>query len=450
MNYKSETPVPKILVIEDDLTFSRILETFLSRKGYEVLCRHDLKSGISTLKSSPFDLVLLDFQLPDGRATDLLALLDVEFSRLPVIVITSFNDVRTAVQTVKLGAVDYITKPVNPDELLMIIQKNLAPQPVAEENKAPEEFSIIKGESLASEKLYSHIELVAPTDMSVMIIGESGTGKEHIARLIHNLSKRADQPFIAIDCGVLSKELAGSELFGHVKGAFTGALTNKVGLLESADGGTVFLDEIGNLSYDVQVKLLRMLQERTIQPIGSNKTIQLDVRLITATNENLLQEIQNGNFREDIYHRINEFKIQMPPLRERGEDLLLFIDHFIKTSNRELGKKVKKVSPEVMEIFLNYDWPGNLRELKNVVRRMVLLSPTEVIQKDVLPEDMQKNDFSKSTSGSDLKSMQENHEREMILNTLEKVRYNKSKAARLLNIDRKTLYYKMERYGISK
>lgn len=442
--------VVNVLLIEDDLTFSKIMDTFLTRKGFKIELRHDIKSGIEALSAKQYDLLLLDYSLPDGSGSEIISRQGIDFSPLPTIVITSFNDVRTAVKLMKSGIHEYITKPVNPEELLMVIEQALNKKiPESQPNIQPTD--LIQGTSAVSEKLYQHIALVAPTEMSVMIIGESGTGKEHIARLIHTLSKRADQPFVAIDCGVLSKELAGSELFGHVKGAFTGALQNKIGLLESAEGGTVFLDEIGNLGYDVQVKLLRMLQERTIQPIGSNKTIKVDVRLITATNENLQEVISQGNFREDIYHRINEFKIQVPPLRERNADLALFVNHFIKTSNTELDRKIERVSDEVMDIFHRYDWPGNLRELKNVIKRMVLLSGGKVAGKEFLPEEMlfsltQQN----PARSSDLKVFQENNEKEMITQALIQTKNNKSKAARLLNIDRKTLYYKMERYGIEK
>lgn len=442
--------VVNVLLIEDDLTFSKIMDTFLTRKGFKMEIRHDIKSGIEALSAKQYDLLLLDYSLPDGSGSEIISRQGIDFSPLPTIVITSFNDVRTAVKLMKSGIHEYITKPVNPEELLMVIEQALNKKiPESQPNIQPTD--LIQGTSAVSEKLYQHIALVAPTEMSVMIIGESGTGKEHIARLIHTLSKRTEQPFVAIDCGVLSKELAGSELFGHVKGAFTGALQNKIGLLESAEGGTVFLDEIGNLGYDVQVKLLRMLQERTIQPIGSNKTIKVDVRLITATNENLQEGISQGNFREDIYHRINEFKIQVPPLRERSADLALFVNHFIKTSNTELDRKIERVSDEVMDIFHRYDWPGNLRELKNVIKRMVLLSGGKVAGKEFLPEEMlfsltQQN----PARGSDLKVFQENNEKEMITQALIQTKNNKSKAARLLNIDRKTLYYKMERYGIEK
>jgi two-component system response regulator HydG len=307
----------------------------------------------------------------------------------------------------------------------------------------------IEGQSKGAHKLTEHIQLVAPTDMSVLIMGESGTGKEYVARSIHTLSKRKDEPFVAIDCGTLSKDLAASELFGHLKGAFTGALNDKKGVFETANGGTVFLDEIGNLGYDVQVKLLRMLQERTIQPVGSNKLINVDIRLVSATNENLISSISKGGFREDIYHRINEFKIQVPSLREREKDLELFVAHFIQLANKELGKAVENVTVEVMEIFKNYDWPGNLRELKNVIKRMVLLSKTTIAGKDVLPDEMIDTIYGQPKKQTlDLKAIQEAGEKETISKVLQQTKYNKTKAAKLLNIDRKTLYYKMELYGI--
>lgn len=440
--------VVNVLLIEDDLTFSKIMESFLSKKGFHLEVCHNLKSGAEALKANTYDLLLLDYRLPDGSGAEIISRQGIDFPAIPTIVITSFNDVRTAVSFMKSGVYEYITKPVNPDELLMVIEQALNKKVVPQKPDLPAE-ELIQGKSAVAEKLYEHIALVAPTEMSVMIIGESGTGKEHVARLIHRLSKRKEGPFVAIDCGILSKELAGSELFGHVKGAFTGALQNKTGLLESAEGGTVFLDEIGNLSYDVQIKLLRMLQERTIQPIGASKPLKVDVRLITATNENLQEGIAQGHFREDIYHRINEFRIQMPPLRERTGDLELFVGHFIRTSNAELDRKVERISDEVMDIFYRYDWPGNLRELKNVIKRMVLLSTGKVAGKEHLPDEMTLALTSQSSS-SDLKAFQESNEKELIQQALIQAKHNKSKAARLLNIDRKTLYYKMERYGIEK
>jgi two-component system response regulator HydG len=400
---------------------------------------------------STFDLLLLDYRLPDGTALDLLNWIKASAQALPVIIMTSFNDVRTAVKAMRLGAFDYITKPVNPDELLMIIKSALGNHSAVEVEitETPEQY--IKGNSPYSDKLHSYIDIVAPTDMAVLVMGESGTGKEYVARMIHRQSKRGAKPFVAIDCGALSKELAASELFGHVKGSFTGALADKKGVFEYAEGGTVFMDEVGNLEYDVQVKLLRSLQEKVIQPVGSNKQVQVNVRMITATNDDLLNSVGTGSFRQDLYHRINEFKIQLSPLRVLGDDINIFIRHFIQQANAELGRKVTGISAAAKNILTRYDWPGNLRELKNVIKRMVLLSAEEIAGIETLPEEMVfavENDL--VTSESDLKAQNEVNEKSLIQKTLQQVKYNKSKAARLLHIDRKTLYLKMERYGLDK
>ena len=310
--------------------------------------------------------------------------------------------------------------------------------------------SFIKGTSPQSDKLLEHIGLIAPTDMSVLIQGESGTGKEYVARMIHSQSKRSTKSFVAIDCGALSKELAASELFGHVKGAFTGAIADKKGVFEYAEGGTLFLDEVGNLSYDVQVKLLRALQEKVIQPVGSNKQIHVNVRIITATNDDLLNSVSNDGFRQDLYHRINEFKIQLAPLRQRNSDIDIFIKHFVQLANAELGRNVVRISSEANDILHRYDWPGNLRELKNVIKRMVLLSHGEIGGADTLPDEMlfSINNGPTTIKETDLKAQNEVNEKKLIQKTLQDVNYNKSKAAKLLNIDRKTLYSKMERYGL--
>ncbi|MCD0486783.1 sigma-54 dependent transcriptional regulator [Pedobacter sp. MC2016-14] len=440
----------KILIIEDDLTFSQLLEGFLTKYGHSPIAVNEVKKSVKILENQKFDLLLVDYRLPDGTGLDVLSYCREKGLAMPLIIMTSFNDVRTAVKSIQLGAVDYITKPVNPDELLMIINNALEVKPSTEKSgKSVLPADTIKGNSTTADKLYEHLSLVAPTDMSVIIQGESGTGKEYAARTLHQQSKRSNKPFVAIDCGALSKELAASELFGHAKGAFTGALTDKRGQFEAANGGTLFLDEIGNLSYEVQVKLLRALQERVIQPIGSTQNIAVDVRIIAATNDDLINSVSQGNFREDLYHRINEFKIQLPALRDRGKDLELFITHFIKISNTELDRNVQQLSDEAKGILMQYDWPGNLRELKNVIKRMVLLSPGTTAEASSLPDEMIiAIHQSPKPSGSDLKAINEVNEKALILETLLKVKYNKSKAAKLLNIDRKTLYSKMERYEI--
>jgi len=452
----------KILLVEDDTTFSTILEGFLKKNGHEVEVRYNVKSSIKSLDDS-LQLILLDYRLGDGTGLDVLEEVRSRGLQMPVIIMTSFNDVRTAVKAMRLGVFDYITKPVNPDELLMILKdaltdnkKEIAVTGPVKKNIRNEREDFVKGTSTPSKKLHEYINLVAPTDMSVLVRGESGTGKEYVARSIHLKSKRANKPFVSIDCGTLSKELAASELFGHIKGSFTGALTDKKGQFEEADGGTLFLDEIGNLSYDVQIKLLRALQERVIQPIGANKLTKVDVRVIAATNDDLLGSSASGNFREDLYHRINEFEIIVPALRDREGDMDTFISYFVDQANKELDRQVTKLSPDVIAIFKAYDWPGNLRELKNVIKRMVLLTAGNIAEVSTLPDEMvlsinQHKTLKQSHDAiaPDLKSQSEAHERQLILEVLQQVKYNKSKAAQVLNIDRKTLYNKLDKYGIS-
>lgn len=441
-----------ILLIEDDLTFSRILDGFLTKKGYQVNATHKGKDGLKAFESKSFDFILLDYRLPDTTGMDILLEIRRVNTTVPIVIMTSFSDIRTAVKAIKAGAYEYITKPVNPDELLMILQQALKREKVS----APVETSahdFVLGNSAVARELHEMVRLVAPTNMSVLIEGESGTGKENVARTIHRLSPRAKGPFVAVDCGSLSKELAGSELFGHVRGSFTGALTDKLGQFEAAHKGTIFLDEVGNLSYDVQVKLLRAIQERTVQPIGSNKEVKVDVRILTATNDDLAESVRKGEFREDLYHRLNEFKLKVPSVKERGKDLYEFLDFFREEANRDLQRNVKSFDPEVLKLFENYDWPGNLREMRNVVKRAVLLTIDDKVGLASLPQEMidsmRAMETREKTAGVyDLKALQEVQEREMILKTLQEVRYNKSKAARILNIDRKTLYLKMDKYGI--
>jgi two-component system response regulator HydG len=452
-----------LLLVEDDTTFSKLLSNFLGKHGHQVNVCSNIKEARQALNSAdpsePYEVLMLDYRLPDGNSVDFLKALRSEGNRTAAFIMTSFHDVRTAVTAMQIGAFDYITKPVNPEELLMVLREALnktesgssktAPKTRSSAKADKQALEFIEGKSKISKQLYEYVRLVSPTDMSVIIQGESGTGKEHVAKSIHRLSKRSSGPFVAIDCGSLSKELAASELFGHKKGAFTGALQDKIGQFEAADGGTLFLDEIGNLGYDVQIKLLRALQERIIVPIGATQQIKVDVRLIAATNEDLMTNAANGDFREDLYHRLNEFKIEVPALRKRGEDLGIFIQHFVDKANEELGRNVRELSKEVLDVFHKYDWPGNLRELNNVIKRLVLLSKEEVATLSALPAEMiTAMEEQQKPAGSDLKALQETHEKEMIEKVLQEVRYNKSKAAKLLNIDRKTLYYKIEKYHI--
>ena len=454
----------KILVIEDDLTFTKTLQAFLGKLGYEVHASSRAAEGLEKATKILPQLILLDYRLPDANGIEILSDLKKVKSDPQVILMTGFSDIRMAVQVMKMGAFDYITKPVNPDELKLLVEKAMKQsartediQEISEKEKPQSDpflgvDDFVKGTSIQSENLHQHIDLVAPTNMSVLILGESGTGKEYVARRIHMQSKRSKGRFVAVDCGALSEELAISELFGHIKGAFTGAHANKDGQFVIAKGGTLFLDEVGNLSYEVQVKLLRALQERTIQPLGSNDEIKVDVRIITATNENLLDQVRDGKFREDLYHRINEFKIQVSALIERKDDFWEFTDFFRKHANIDLHREVEDFDEEVKGIFNSYSWPGNIRELRNTVRRAILLSKdSKVVTAEALPPEMKEQSEEQKVQGAspyDLKAQKQNSEREIIIKTLEKAKYNKSKAARLLNIDRKTLYLKITKYDI--
>lgn len=439
-------PMAKILIVEDDMTFSSLLQNFLQKSGHEPIAVSSVSAGSKLVLNNHFDLLLLDYRLPDGTGIDLLNSIRSKNLLLPTIIMTSINEVRTAVKAIKSGAFDYITKPVNPDELLMIAEAALSNK----EQGGGEISDFVKGSNSQSRKLFEQIDLIAPTDFAVLIQGESGTGKEYVARMIHQQSKRSSKDFIAIDCGALSKELAASELFGHLKGAFTGAIADKKGVFEQADGGTLFLDEIGNLNYEVQIKLLRALQERTIVPVGGHKPIKVDVRIVTATNEDLNNNVSDGHFRLDLFHRLNEFKLQLPALRERGEDIDMFIDHFIAEANKEIGRNVKTLTPEAADMLHSYDWPGNLRELKNVIRRMVLLTAGEIAGVESLPDEMILFVPDKhGRNDADLKFQNEMNEKKLIQKILKEVNNNKSQAAKLLNIDRKTLYTKLERYGLS-
>uniref|UniRef100_UPI003FF0E95A sigma-54-dependent transcriptional regulator n=1 Tax=Parabacteroides distasonis TaxID=823 RepID=UPI003FF0E95A len=435
-----------ILIVEDDITFSLMLTTWLGKKGFVVRSSSSVSDAKRRLGEEAFDLVISDLRLPDSDGIDLLKWLKSTHPSLPLIMMTSYAEIQTAVQAMKLGAADYIAKPLNPDELLGKIRE-LAHV----EEKAPARVPVpsapdlyIEGQSQAARQLYEHVRLVAPTDMSVLVTGASGTGKEYIARRIHEQSNRSKAPFVAVDCGAIPKELAASEFFGHVKGSFTGAIENKTGAFVAAQGGTIFLDEIGNLTYEVQVQLLRALQERKVKPIGSNQEIAINVRLISATNENLRQAIEKGDFREDLYHRINEFTIRIPDLKERKEDLLLFANHFLDLANSELRKDIIGFDNDTMQLFQSYSWPGNLRQMKNVIKYATLLATGRYITRKELPEELTEN--LPSHANIQLKNVE--HERDLIRKALQECGNNKTRAAQLLGIDRKTLYNKLKIYQL--
>ena len=435
-----------ILIVEDDITFSLMLTTWLGKKGFVVRSSSSVSDAKRRLGEEAFDLVISDLRLPDSDGIDLLKWLKSTHPSLPLIMMTSYAEIQTAVQAMKLGAADYIAKPLNPDELLGKIKEL-----VHVEEKAPTRVPVssapdlyIEGQSQAARQLYEHVRLVAPTDMSVLVTGASGTGKEYIARRIHEQSNRSKAPFVAVDCGAIPKELAASEFFGHVKGSFTGAIENKTGAFVAAQGGTIFLDEIGNLTYEVQVQLLRALQERKVKPIGSSQEIAINVRLISATNENLRQAIEKGDFREDLYHRINEFTIRIPDLKERKEDLLLFANHFLDLANSELQKDIIGFDNDTMQLFQSYSWPGNLRQMKNVIKYATLLATGRYITRKELPEELTEN--LPSHTNIQLKNVE--HERDLIRKALQECGNNKTRAAQLLGIDRKTLYNKLKIYQL--
>lgn len=437
--------MPSILIIEDDITFSLMLKTWLGKKGFEVKALSSVSDAKRQIENVSYDLILSDLRLPDGDGIDLLKWIKEKQGTMPFIMMTSYAEIQTAVQAIKLGASDYIAKPINPEELLgkirEVVKTTLPEHPVS---KPSDGNTYIEGQSPVARQLYDHVRLVAPTDMSVLITGASGTGKEYIARRIHEQSNRSKAPFIAVDCGAIPKELAASEFFGHVKGSFTGAIDNKTGAFVAAHGGTIFLDEIGNLTYEVQVQLLRALQERKVKPIGTNEEIAINVRLISATNENLRSAIEKGDFREDLYHRINEFTIRIPDLKERKEDLLLFANNFLDQANAELRKDIIGFDKDTIRIFQSYPWPGNLRQMKNVIKYATLLATGRYITRRELPEELTET----PEKDSRILLKDEAHESELIKRALHESNNNKTRAAQLLGIDRKTLYNKLKLYNL--
>lgn len=466
----------KILIVDDEINIGILLSKFLTRNSFSVSTATSGVSAMEYLAKEYYDLVLCDYRLEDTDGKEMLIKIKEKYPRTGVIIITGYSDIKLAVELIKLGAYDYITKPLYPDEILNTINKSIetqlalnvaalpdvsaeAPkQRIQKQQVYSQSDNFVAGQSNASRHLLKQIQLVAPTAYSVILTGESGTGKESVAKAIHLNSPRKDNPFVAMDCGSLTKELAGSEFFGHEKGSFTGALYTKIGHFEMANGGTLFLDEVGNLSYDIQAALLRTVQERKIKRIGSTKEIDLDVRIIVATNENLGHAIQKGKFREDLYHRFNEFSIDLPPLSQRGRDILIFANTFLEVANQELGRNVEGFSPEVEDCFLTYNWPGNVRELKNVIRRATLLTESQEIQLKALPLEIStyaranaiENTMSRNERPRDLKNAALEAEYDAILKVLREVNFNKTKAAKILNIDRKTLYNKMRAINLEK
>ena len=469
----------KILIIEDDQALRQLLERFLASNGFNTEAADSGAAGIAAFQKDPSNIVVCDFKLGDLEATDVLQKIKEIAPQIPFIIITGYSDIRNAINVIKLGALDYLTKPLIPEELLQIIKKALQHE-IHEERGNQEKTNKKQNNNISastgnnifsnssqSKELLRQIELVAPTNYSVIIYGESGVGKEAVAQTIHRRSNRSNAPFVALDCGAMSKELAGSELFGHEKGAFTGALATKIGQFELANGGTLFLDEIANLSYDIQSSLLRVIQERKAKRIGGTKEIPFDVRIIAASNENLIECCKKGKFREDLFHRFNEFQLTIEPLRKRKEDILFYAQYFLKNANKELNKSIEGFDEDVENLFANYSWYGNLREMKNIIRRSALLSEGKNVSAKTLPSDFSnevktsmKQDFEnasellnqipaeKKEKKTNLKAIALEAEYAMIIEVLKQVNYNKSKAAKILNVNRKTLYNKMRSYDI--
>jgi two-component system, NtrC family, response regulator HydG len=460
-----------VLIIDDDRDICLLLSRFLSKQGYETDSAYTAGSGLAKFKESNFDIVLCDYRLGDKNGKEVLTEIKNTNPDTIVIIITGYTHIKTAVDVIKAGAYDYIAKPLVTDEVLAILssaldscaQKTKQESMYSRQNKklaspAGSDSEYIIGNSKIISDMYNQVSMIAPTDYNVIIYGETGTGKEVIARTIHEKSKRNRQPFVAIDCGAISKELSGSTLFGHVKGAFTGALYDKEGYFESANNGTIFLDEVANLSYDIQATLLRVIQEKKFKKVGGTKEMEMDVRIIVASNENLHEAIMNGKFREDLYHRFNEFTISLPALRNRREDIPLFAGFFLEKSNKELNKNVEGFDKDVMDIFMKYPWPGNLREFRNIIRRVVLLTDSNYISTNCLPSEiMNPIPFPKAVSASSFPESTEKREfvlkdaacraeYETIMNVLREVNFNKSRAAEILNIDRKTLYNKIKNF----
>ena len=440
-----------ILIIDDDPYIINLLEKYFQREGYKVFTLFKGKPALKLLHKEVVDVALCDIRLPDINGTELLPFIRQISPDTAVVMMTAYAEIKAAVESIKAGAFDYVTKPIYPEEISNIIKQAIQRRTG---NQAKTDDMFITGESVKMLELIDQAKLVAPTEMSVLIQGETGSGKEYIARLIHKNSARKNKKFMAIDCGAIPRELAASELFGHVKGSFTGAISDKAGYFEQANGGTIFLDEIGNLPYETQTKLLRAIQQKVITRVGDSKTIDVDVRIICASNSDLLVASGDGCFREDLYHRINEFKVELPPLRDRGDDILIFAKHFLEEANHELNKEVKGLDDEVVAVFRNHPWYGNLRELRNVIKRSVLITRSDVVALNSLPEELRgiqktaSDVVEKTATTLDLKTTAIEAEKLVIERALQQANYNKTLAAKMLNIDRKTLYNKLSQLGL--
>jgi DNA-binding NtrC family response regulator len=444
-----------ILIIDDEEAIRDSFSQVLKREGYGAKAAKDGKEGLKFFKQDFFHVVLLDLKLPGLNGMVILSKIKEENPETPVIIITGFATIESAVEAMRRGAFDYLAKPCSPQELRFIVKKALNSRKVFFENiylreelRKKTEFDMVIGKSKAMEKVLDIVRRVSPSESTVLITGESGTGKELIAREIHNHSPRKNEPFVVVDCGALVETLFESELFGHVKGSFTGAFETKHGRFEVANGGTIFLDEISNIGLNIQAKLLRVIQEREITRIGSTKAIKVDVRILAATSENLADLVRKEKFREDLFYRLSVVPIHLPPLRERKKDIPFLLDHFLQKYNRRAKKNINNVSPVVKKALIDYDWPGNIRELENTIERAVVLSKGDKIQlEDLVYHGISANVSFFHPVGKKYKPLDE-IEKEYIKAVLQAQHGNKSKAAKILGIDRKTLLTKVKKYTI--
>lgn len=459
--------MPRVLIVDDDTSLRTALFRALDRKGFQVITASSMREALQLGQSDrPADLVLVDLRLPDGDGIDLMTELKRHSPRTQFIVLTGFGSIESAIRATKCGAEHFITKPFELDEVLNLVDRTLAHKRLEQENQQLRQalhkkyrFDNIIGQSDAITRVLELIERVSTSDSTVLITGESGTGKELVAKAIHYNSHRASKPFVPINCGAIPSELMESELFGHVKGAFTGAVSNRVGRFELAEGGTVFFDEIGDMSPHLQVKLLRVLQERRFEPVGSTKTYASDVRVIAATNVNLENAVREQRFREDLYYRLNVIPIHIPPLRERRSDIPLLFHYFMEYFNKDRAGKLSGITPEAMELLTNYSWPGNIRELENLVERLAILKGGGFVEVSDLPERYRTptaagatladpKDLSLPDEGLDFNSAVDAYENALIIKALEKTGWNRNQAALLLKLNRTTLVEKIKKKGL--
>lgn len=468
--------MPKVLVIDDDLIIREMLDTFLTKDGFHVITASDGLEALQILKNESFDIILTDLVMPNMSGIELLKEAFTLKIDSPFIMMTAFGTIQTAVEAMRLGAFDYITKPFNLNELSIIIKRALKVSRLQAENilmkkqlKKKYAFEGLIGDSIQMQAVYEMIEKIADTESTVLITGESGTGKELVARTIHYNSSRSSYPFVPLNCAAIPKDLLESEIFGHEKGSFTGAIHTRIGRFELARGGTLFMDEIGELDLSLQVKLLRVIQQKEFERVGGHKTIKVEVRIIAATNKDLEKAVEEGKFREDLFYRLNVIPLHLPPLRERIEDIPLLLDHFIRIFCKKRKRNPFKFSQEAMQCLINYNWNGNVRELENLVERLTILTNGDIIQVADLPDKFLKGQairvdkslpvqstqsfmppIAVSENGCDFNEIISNMEKKLIIDALAKAGGVKSRAAILLGLNRTTLIEKMKKMGIDK